>query len=192
MAGAGHQLLRSHGRCSAGRDSDNSDVMYCDCRRGAAGVEVLMTNLHCSRQLQPRCRGLQCAAGRSVPGPQSRPGRCAGSSHHDPHPAAAPLHRRHRLPRVLGQPLDRPPPRHHLRVSVHSSYNRQILGGESSHQLSPAPGPGVPMVSVSGAFALVTLHTRHSRLAGPGLINNGARPGHKGHHGHSNTETRNK
>ena len=39
-----------------------------------------MTNLHCSRQLQPRCRGLQCAAGRSVPGPQSRPGRCAGSS----------------------------------------------------------------------------------------------------------------
>ena len=27
MAGAGHQLLRSHGRCSAGRDSDNSDVL---------------------------------------------------------------------------------------------------------------------------------------------------------------------
>ena len=140
---ASHEAERPHGegrtpvapvtwplQCGAGIVTI---VMYCDCRRGAAGrgaagVEVLMTNLHCSRQLQPRCRGLQCAAGRSVPGPQSRPGRCAGSSHHDPHPAAAPLHRRHRLPRVLGQPLDRPPPRHHLRVSVHSSYNRQILG----------------------------------------------------------------
>ena len=158
----------------------------------AAGVEVLMTNLHCSRQLQPRCRGLQCPGGRSTVGPRALrctqqppwPSPCCCCSTRPPPPTSC-------SGPASGSSTSSPSS---TGECDSSSYNRQIMGVKAAISWARvAPGRSRWSRWSRCPVHLLWLHfTLASPPPGPGLINNGARPGHKGHHGHPHTETRNK